>query len=143
VLIGSRYVAGGGVRNWPRVRRLLSGSVNFLVRCLVRLPAHDTSGGYRCYRVALLRRTNLGGMRSRGYSFQQEVLHRCHRAGARIGETPILFEDRRAGRSKVSIQEITGSIWGLLRIAVEGWCRPGRGRPNPGPAPDRNHMKAA
>jgi dolichol-phosphate mannosyltransferase len=89
VMIGSRYIAGGGTVNWPRSRRLISWSVNTLVRLLMRISARDTSGGFRCYRVAKLRETDLGHLLSHGYSFQEEVLYRCRQAGCKIGETPI------------------------------------------------------
>jgi dolichol-phosphate mannosyltransferase len=110
VMIGSRYVRGGGTVNWPWSRRGISWGVNALVRLLMRLPARDNSGGYRGYRVAQLRRTDLDRLLSHGYSFQEEVLFRCHLAGARVGETPILFEDRRAGASKVNPREMVRSL---------------------------------
>jgi dolichol-phosphate mannosyltransferase len=118
VMIASRYVAGGGVENWPLSRRLMSQSTGRLVRLLLGMPARDTSGGFRCYRVALLRRANLDNLLSRGYSFQQEVLHRCFLAGARLGETPIIFADRRVGQSKANFKEIVRSMSMLLRL---GW----------------------
>jgi dolichol-phosphate mannosyltransferase len=118
VMIGSRYVAGGGVENWPLSRRLMSRSTGQLVRFLLGMPARDTSGNYRCYRVSLLRRANLDNLLSLGYSFQQEVLHRCYLAGARIGETPIVFADRKAGQSKANLKEMVGSLSTLLRL---GW----------------------
>jgi dolichol-phosphate mannosyltransferase len=118
LMIGSRYVPGGGTLNWPLSRRLMSGSINGLVRLLLRIRARDTSGGYRCYRVALLRRTNLDNLLSRGYSFQEEVLYRCRKAGCRIGETPIIFEDRRAGASKVNLWEAVRSIAVILWLGL-------------------------
>lgn len=118
VMIGSRYVPGGGSENWPLRRRLISRSVNALVGLLMRIPARDCSGAYRCYRVATLRQAQLERVRSRGYSFQQEVLYRCRRAGARIGETPILFENRRAGKSKVNLAEAVRSMAMIFRIGV-------------------------
>jgi dolichol-phosphate mannosyltransferase len=110
VMIGSRYVPGGGALHWPWSRRLMSRSINALVRLLLRIPAHDTSGGYRCYRASKLRQTNLDRLLSRGYSFQQEMLYRCRRAGCSIGETPIVFENRRAGASKVNLKEAVRSM---------------------------------
>jgi dolichol-phosphate mannosyltransferase len=110
VTIGSRYIRGGGTVNWPLSRRLISRGVNALVRLLMRLPARDNSGGFRGYRVAQLRRIDLSRLLSHGYSFQEEVLFRCHQAGARIGETPIVFEDRRAGASKVNPREMVRSL---------------------------------
>lgn len=118
VMIGSRYVSGGGVENWPWSRRMMSRSTGRLVRFLLGLPARDTSGNYRCYRVSLLRRANLDNLLSHGYSFQQEVLHRCCLAGAKLGETPIIFADRKAGKSKANLKEIMRSLTTLLRL---GW----------------------
>jgi dolichol-phosphate mannosyltransferase len=123
VMIGSRYIPGGGTVNWPRSRLLMSQGINALVRLLMRLPAQDTSGGYRCYSVALLRRTRLDGLLSHGYSFQQEMLYRCRRAGCRIGETPIIFEDRRAGKSKADLAEAVRSIAVILRVGLRALFR--------------------
>jgi dolichol-phosphate mannosyltransferase len=121
VMIGSRYVPGGGALHWPWSRRLMSGGINTLVRLLLRIPAHDTSGGYRCYRVAKLRQTKLDGLLSRGYSFQQELLYRCRQAGSSIGETPIIFENRRAGASKVSVKEAARSIGVIVWIGIRAF----------------------
>jgi len=118
VMIGSRYVPGGGTVNWPFSRRLMSGGVNAVSRILMRLPARDTSGGFRCYRVATLRKTQLDNLLSTGYSFQEEMLYRCRRAGARIGETPIIFEDRRAGASKADLREAVRSMTVILRVGL-------------------------
>jgi dolichol-phosphate mannosyltransferase len=120
-MIGSRYVPGGGTANWPWQRQAISRSVNLLVRALMRLPARDCSGGYRCYRVAKLRKANLDRLLSHGYSFQQEVLYRCHRARCRIGETPIVFENRRAGASKVNPREAARSLSLLVWIGLHAF----------------------
>ena len=88
VMIGSRYVKGGGTENWPLVRRVISKTVNGVVRFLFRMPVRDASGAFRCYRVANLTRAKLEETVSRGYSFQQEVLFRVYRTGARLGEYP-------------------------------------------------------
>jgi dolichol-phosphate mannosyltransferase len=118
VMIGSRYIPGGGTANWPFSRRFMSWGVNFMCRMLMRLGARDVSGGYRGYRTELLRRTNLDDFYSKGYSFQEEVLLRCKLAGARVGETPILFEDRRFGDTKVDYREILRSIGVLIYLGV-------------------------
>jgi len=76
----------------------------------MRIPVRDASGSFRCYRVPLLRRTALDRVRSRGYSFQEEVLFRCYHAGARIGQMPIIFENRKAGATKVNWKESVRSI---------------------------------
>jgi dolichol-phosphate mannosyltransferase len=118
VMIGSRYVRGGGTVNWPLSRRCISRAVNLLVRFLMRMPTHDCSGGFRCYRVARLPDAHLERMVSRGYSFMQEVLYRCRRAGFELGETPILFETRRAGASKVNLFEASRSLGILIWLGV-------------------------
>jgi dolichol-phosphate mannosyltransferase len=118
VMIGSRYVKGGGTVNWPLSRRLMSTGVGLAVRMLMRIPARDTSGAYRCYRVSKLRQAHLERVRSRGYSFQQEVLYRCRKAGCKIGETPIIFENRRAGRSKVNPREAMRSMVMIFSIGL-------------------------
>ncbi len=118
VMIGSRYIPGGGSVNWPLSRRLMSRGINSLVGVLMRIKASDCSGAYRCYRVSKLREAQLDCVRSRGYSFQQEVLYRCRKAGCKIGETPIVFENRRAGKSKVNTREAVRSIAMIFRIGV-------------------------
>jgi dolichol-phosphate mannosyltransferase len=82
----------------------------------MRIPARDTSGAFRCYRVAKLRTADLNNLWSRGYSFQQEVLYRCRQAGCRIGETPIVFANRRAGASKVNPREAVRSMAVILIV---------------------------
>jgi dolichol-phosphate mannosyltransferase len=119
LMIGSRYIPGGGTANWPLSRRLMSWGVNAVVRLLMRIPARDTSGGFRCYRVAKLMGTDLGHLLSHGYSFQEEVLYRCVKAGFRLGETPILFEERRAGASKVDPREVARSMGVILLLGLK------------------------
>ena len=114
VMIGSRYVPGGGTENWPKARLAISRVVNGMVRFLFRMPVSDASGAFRCYRVSKLREAGLDRVRSRGYSFQQEVLFRVSRTGARLGETPIVFENRRAGKSKVNPGEAVRSLATIL-----------------------------
>ncbi len=116
VMIGSRYVPGGGTENWPLKRWLISNSVNLLTRLLMRVGARDASGGFRCYRVSKLREAHLERMISRGYSFQEEMLYRCRAAGCRVGETPIIFADRCGGVSKVNTREAVRSMGVLLYL---------------------------
>lgn len=118
VMIGSRYIAGGGSVNWPFSRRFLSKGVNTIVRLLFRMQVKDASGGFRCYRVAKLRQTKLHHLYSRGYSFQQEVLYRCFLAKSRLGETPIIFDNRKFGKSKVSMKESIRSLTTILRLGA-------------------------
>ena len=121
VMIGSRYVPGGGVIGWPTSRKWISWGVNTMVRVLMRLPAKDCSGGFRCYRVAQLRRARLERMLSHGYSFEEEVLYRCWRAGGTIGETPIVFENRTIGTSKVNVREMVRSLTVLLYLGTKAF----------------------
>jgi dolichol-phosphate mannosyltransferase len=130
VMIGSRYVTGGGAVGWPLTRRLISRSLNTMVRLTMGIPARDASGAYRCYRVAKLRETDLTNLLSRGYSFQQEILYRCRLAGCRIGETPIIFENRRAGSSKVNPAEAVRSMAVILWLGMTALIRRGGTKPN-------------
>ena len=118
VVVGSRYAKGGGTENWPMTRLVISRTVNTLVRFLFRMPVNDASGAFRCYRVSLLKKAQLERVRSRGYSFQQEVLFRCHLAGAKLAEHPIIFENRRAGKSKVNSKEAVNSIATILWLGT-------------------------
>ena len=118
VMIGSRYVPGGGTVNWPWTRRLTSRAVNLFARVLLGIPARDTSGAFRCYRVANLAQMNLETMLSRGYSFQEEMLSRCVQIGCRIGESPIIFENRRGGASKADAKEMVRSLAVLFRLGL-------------------------
>lgn len=105
VMIGSRYVPGGGVQGWPLRRHLMSRGVNFWTRWLLGLKPKDCSGSFRCYRTELLARLDFDAIRSRGYSFQEEVLWHLKRLGGRFGEIPIVFVDRQRGTSKIDTKE--------------------------------------
>ncbi|NQT85751.1 polyprenol monophosphomannose synthase [bacterium] len=116
VVIGSRYVPGGGVRDWGRVRRFMSWGANAFVRTVLGLRARDCSGAYRCYRVALLEGIEPASVLARGYAFQEEILYRCQLLGARITEAPIVFVDRQRGETKMSFREIGGLFITVLRL---------------------------
>ena len=118
LVIGSRYVPGGGIANWPLHRRALSAFANFYTRLLLRMPVRDCTSGYRCYRVSMLEEVDLFAVRSSGYSFLYETVFLVHRGGFRIGETPILFEDRVAGQSKINRSEIYRAAWAVLLAAL-------------------------
>jgi dolichol-phosphate mannosyltransferase len=115
VTIGSRYTPGGGTEGWPLKRKLMSRAVNLYARWMLWLKPKDVSGGYRCYRVSKLRELPFDEIRSRGYSFQEEVLWLLRRRGARFGETPIIFADRQRGQSKINRAE----AWAALRIILQ------------------------
>ncbi len=102
VAIGSRYVPGGGVENWPLHRRVLSAGGNLYVRLLTGVPVHDATSGFRAYRAEVLEAIDLQALRSEGYSFQLETALQAWLAGFRITEVPIMFIERVAGASKIS-----------------------------------------
>jgi len=116
--IGSRYVPQGGTEGWPLTRRILSRGANAFARLMLGLPANDCTAGFRCYRRRLLEQMPLDRFFSNGYSFLVEMLYYCQRAGARVAEVPILFENRRQGTSKISRREIASAIYTVLRLAV-------------------------
>lgn len=119
VVIGSRYVRGGRIEGWPVHRHLMSRAVNTYARWLLQLKPRDCSGAFRCYRTSVLRRIDLTAIRSKGYSFEEEILWRLQRAGARIGEIPITFVDRKQGRSKIDLGEGLAALRILFWLAWE------------------------
>lgn len=111
VTIGSRYVEGGSVVNWPLGRRLMSRSANAAARLSLGLRVRDCTGAFRCYRLEKMRTGVLDGMSSSGYSYLEEILYRCQsEAGMKLGEVPIVFEERRRGRSKISWKEVLSGV---------------------------------
>jgi len=130
VVLGSRYVPGGAVVNWPKRRRLLSRFANLYIRAVTRLGAHDCTTGYRCWRRNALAGLPLDSFFSDGYSFLVEMLFVAARSGCRIAEVPITFVERREGESKVSRAV-------LLESAITPWrliANPRRARKAPPPA---------
>lgn len=116
VVIGSRYVAGGGTVNWGLHRRLLSWFANTFAATLLQIPAHDITSGYRLYRRRALEWIREREVKSTGYSFLGELLYRAYRGGARIAEQPIVFHDRTMGVSKLHRREIYLGAINLLRL---------------------------
>jgi len=119
VVIGSRYVHGGGTVNWPLRRVVLSWMANKFAGILLRVPAHDLTSGYRLYRRKALEWIEPQQFRSNGYSFLVEALYRAHDRGARIGESPIVFQDRTNGQSKLHSREIYRGAFSLFRLRFE------------------------
>jgi dolichol-phosphate mannosyltransferase len=117
MVIGSRWVSGGGIVNWPLSRRIISKGGSFYARTVLQLHERDVTGGYRVFRADALRTIGLGRIDSLGYCFQIEMLWRAERAGLRIAEAPITFIERVNGVSKM-----TGNIAGeaMLRVTVWG-----------------------
>jgi dolichol-phosphate mannosyltransferase len=128
MVIGSRYVSGGAIIGWPRQRMLLSHGANVYCRTLLGVSVHDCTSGYRCYPREVVGRMRLPSVVSDGYAFLIETLHRCVRLGIPVAEVPIHFEDRVAGRSKVSAVEIGKALALVPRLR---WAALRAGRPVP------------
>jgi dolichol-phosphate mannosyltransferase len=102
LVLGSRYIRGGGTRNWDLSRRTISRFGSLYAQTVLGLPQHDLTGGFKCYRRAVLEGIGLDRVTSKGYAFQVETTYRAVRAGFRVAEIPIVFTDRLEGRSKMS-----------------------------------------
>lgn len=119
VIIGSRYVSGGGTLYCTTPRKVLSWGANFVARTTLGLHAGDATAGFRGYRRAVLESIALDEIVSDGYSFLTEMLYRCQRQGWRIGEVPIIFENRQRGASKISRIEILRALQTVTRLGQE------------------------
>ena len=117
LVLGSRYVPGGEVVNWPRSRELLSRGGNAYTRVLLRLPLKDATGGYRAYRRTILDALPLGEISSQGYCFQVDLAWQTWRRGYRVVEVPITFVERERGESKMSRRIVAEALW---RVTVWG-----------------------
>ena len=116
LVLGSRWVPGGGVVNWPARRRLLSRGGSAYSRIALGIPATDVTGGYRAFTADALRRIDFDGVESQGYCFQIDMLRRAYRAGLVVAEVPIMFVERERGASKM-----TGGIVAEAMLRVTGW----------------------
>ena len=111
LVLGSRYVEGGSIPNWGRVRRFISSGGSWYARVLLGVDVRDLTCGFRCYRRAVLETIDLEAIDSRGYAFQIEGTYRTLRAGFRVAEIPITFVDREQGGSKMSRAIVLEAIW--------------------------------
>ncbi len=117
VAIGSRYIKGSMIEGWPLRRRIASRVMNTASRWVLRLPASDTSGAFRAYRVAKLREIDIEAISSQGYAYLEEIVWLLDRHGAKFGEVPITFRERQRGQSKISLKELGGKLSMLSRLA--------------------------
>lgn len=124
VMIGSRYIAGGGTEGWPLKRKLMSRGLNLYARTLLGLSPKDCSGAFRCYRAAILSRLDFSKLLSTGYSFQEEVLWMLKQQGARFAETPIIFCDRTKGTSKIDSGEAAAALRIIFQLAIRNFTGP-------------------
>jgi dolichol-phosphate mannosyltransferase len=111
LVLGSRYVPGGGTKNWGLLRRVVSRGGSLYAQALLGLRVRDLTGGFKCYRRAVLETIDLDAIKSKGYAFQIETTYRAIRAGFRVAEVPIVFVDRQVGGSKMSNSIVLEAIW--------------------------------
>jgi dolichol-phosphate mannosyltransferase len=117
LVIGSRYVPGGTVVNWPKSRLMISRTGSFYTRLCLGVPYRDTTAGYRAYRMPVLDKIEIDSVTSQGYCFQIDMLWRTHKYGFRVVEVPITFADRERGASKMSSKIVREALW---RVGIWG-----------------------
>lgn len=123
VVVGSRYVAGGGVIDWPWKRRWLSKGASYYVRMVTWMPVHDVTAGFVGYQRRVLETLDLDKIRFVGYSFQIEMKFASWTSGFRIREIPILFKDRELGKSKMSTNIVHEAIFGVLKMKFDSFSK--------------------
>jgi dolichol-phosphate mannosyltransferase len=119
LVLGSRYVDGGGIRNWGRVRRFVSRGGCWYARTVLGVPVQDLTGGFKCFRREVLEALDLGRIRSQGYAFQVELTYRALQLGFRVREIPIVFADRRVGQSKMSRRIVLEAMWMIPTLRTQ------------------------
>jgi dolichol-phosphate mannosyltransferase len=130
VAIGSRWVRGGGTRNWSFMRKFISRGGSLYARVILGVPVHDLTSGFKCFSRSALEQLDLTSVHSNGYAFQVEVNYRCHERGLRIAEVPIIFVDRRVGKSKMGTHIVTEAMVMVLRLRLQSLARhPAAGAP--------------
>jgi dolichol-phosphate mannosyltransferase len=120
VVLGSRYVEGGGILNWGRGRRIVSRGGSWYARTLLGIPVSDLTGGFKCFRREVLEAIDLDHVRSRGYAFQVELTYRALRLGFRVEEVPIVFTERRVGQSKMTRQIVLEAALMVPMLRLSG-----------------------
>jgi dolichol-phosphate mannosyltransferase len=116
LVLGSRYIEGGGVQDWGLLRRLISRGGGLYARLILRIDVRDLTGGFKCIRREVLEAIDLDSVSAEGYVFQVEITYRAHLAGFRVREIPIVFRDRTAGSSKMSPRIAAEAIWLVPRL---------------------------
>ena len=118
LVLGSRYIDGVRVVNWPLSRLVLSKGASYYVRIITGLPIYDPTGGFKCFRRKVLETIELDEVRSNGYAFQIEMTHKAWMLGFRVREIPITFADRYAGQSKMSGHIVREALWMVWSLAL-------------------------
>ena len=121
VSIGSRYVSGVNVVNWPMGRVLMSYFASKYVRLITGLPIHDTTAGYKCYRREVLQTIDLDGIRFKGYAFQIEMKFTAYKCGFKIVEVPVIFINRELGTSKMNSSIFGEAVFGVIKLKMHSW----------------------
>ncbi len=119
VVLGSRYVKGGGVENWPLSRKLISRGGCMYAQVVLGLPYRDLTGGFKCFRRSVLEAIDLDAIDTRGYGFQVEMTYRAHKLGFKVVELPIIFVDRKVGESKMSGDIFLEAAVNVLRLRLD------------------------
>ncbi|OGU66256.1 MAG: dolichyl-phosphate beta-D-mannosyltransferase [Ignavibacteria bacterium RBG_16_36_9] len=123
VVLGSRYINGVNVINWPMRRLLLSSFANLYTRFITGMPVHDATGGFKCFRIKVLQAIDLNKVKSNGYAFQIEMSFKAWKKGFKVKEIPIIFVDRVKGKSKMSrkiVREAVTMVWKLRLKSIFG-----------------------
>ena len=121
--IGSRYVSGVNVVNWPMGRVLMSYFASKYVRFITGLPVHDTTAVFKCYKRRVLETIDLDAIRFKGYAFQIEMKFTAYKCGFKIKEVPVIFVNRVFGTSKMSGGIFSEALWGVIRLRLDGWFK--------------------
>lgn len=121
--IGSRYVSGVNVVNWPMGRVLMSYFASKYVRIVTGLNIHDTTAGFKCYRRRVLETIDLDAVRFKGYAFQIEMKYTTYKCGGRIKEVPVVFVNRVEGTSKMSGGIFSEAVFGVMQLRLDGWFK--------------------
>jgi dolichol-phosphate mannosyltransferase len=120
LVIGSRYVEGGGVRNWGPLRRVISRGGSAYARLVLGVEVKDLTGGFKCFRREVLETIDLDAVDARGYAFQIEMTYRALQAGFEVAEVPIVFRDREVGKSKMDSSIVREAMWRVPRMRFNG-----------------------
>ena len=123
VVLGSRYVRGGGVENWTLSRRVISRGGCLYAQTILGLPYRDLTGGFKCFRRDVLEAIDLDAVDARGYGFQIEMTYRAHKLGFKVVELPIIFVDRQVGESKMSNDIVVEAMLGVWRLRLDRGAR--------------------